>query len=65
MKATELTIDVNAKLIVSDETAERCLRILEMWQADNPSKFIDTEELPNGTPNPTIQYYIRDKKKGW
>lgn len=65
MKAAELTIDINAKLIVSDETAERCLRILEMWQADNPAKFIDAEEIPNGTHNPTIKYHIRDKKKGW
>lgn len=39
-KASELTVDVSANLTVSDETANRCLRLLEMWQADNPDKQI-------------------------
>lgn len=32
----EITIDVIASLTISDETANRCLRILEMWQDDHP-----------------------------
>ena len=39
-KVSELTVDVSANLTVSDETANRCLRLLEMWKADNPDKQI-------------------------
>ena len=39
----DLTVTVNANLTVSDETAERCLRILEMWQSDNPDRKIEGE----------------------
>ena len=42
----DLTIDVTARLTVSDDTAERCLRLLEMWQADNPDKQILGEWIP-------------------
>lgn len=40
MKADELTVDVKAKLTVSDETAKRCLKLLEMWLDDNPDADI-------------------------
>lgn len=43
MKAEELTVEVKAKLTVSDETAERCLRLLEMWWNDNPDADIIKE----------------------
>lgn len=36
----EITIDVEANMTVSFKTAERCLRLLEMWQEDNPDLFI-------------------------
>ena len=39
-KISELTVDVTARLNVSYETAERCLRLLEMWQEDNPDLCI-------------------------
>ena len=44
----EVTVDVNARLVVSDETAERCLRILEMWQNDNPLKGFCKERTKDG-----------------
>ena len=43
-KLSEVTVDVSARLTVTDETANRCLRMLEMWQADNPAKRIICEE---------------------
>lgn len=47
---SELTVDVYPKLTVTDEQAERCLRLLEMWQEDNPDKFIqgDTKDTESG-----------------
>ena len=48
-KKTDLTIDVDARLSVSDETAERCLRLLEMWQDDNPGKRILQERRRDGS----------------
>ena len=41
----DLTIDVDAKVTVSNETAERCLRLLEMWQDDHPDCFIEGERV--------------------
>ena len=35
MKIDELTIDVTARMTVSDETADRCLALLEWWQNDH------------------------------
>lgn len=49
MKAENLTVEINAKLAVSDETALRCLRILEIWQDDNPNKFIFCEKIGGKT----------------
>lgn len=45
-KIEDVTIDVTAKLNISDETAERCMRLLEMWMDDNPGKTLlcDVEE---------------------
>lgn len=40
----KLNIDVNARVTVSDDMAERCLRLLEMWQEDNPDKCIEFTE---------------------
>lgn len=39
-KTNELTVDVTAKLTVSDETAKRCMALLEMWMDDNPDRSI-------------------------
>lgn len=43
MKADGLSIEVQAKLTVSDETAKRCLRLLEIWWNDNPDADIIKE----------------------
>lgn len=47
----ELSVNVSAKLSVSDETAERCLRLLEMWQEDNPDKniIVDCDAMNDGS----------------
>lgn len=34
MRADGLLIEVQARVVVTDEMAERCLRLLEMWQDD-------------------------------
>lgn len=59
----ELTIEVETKLTVSDESAERCLKILEMWQEDNPDKFIEGREVETETGR-KILYRICEKKHG-
>ena len=61
MKATELTVEVNAKLSISDDTADRCLRLLEMWQDDNPNKFIEVERICTELGMKTI-FRIKEKK---
>lgn len=45
MIADRLTVDVTARLTVPDETIDRCLRLLEMWQEDNPDKYIEGKEI--------------------
>lgn len=54
MTAERLTIDVNARISVPDETIERCLRLLEMWQEDNPDKYIEGKEILTDTGRKTI-----------
>lgn len=51
MEAEKLTFKVLARLGVPDETAERCLRILEMWLDDNPDKqiLVDVENMEDGS----------------
>ena len=53
----DLTVTVNANLTVSDETAERCLRLLEMWQNDNPDKRIEGEWMAGG-----VAFRIRSRE---
>lgn len=45
-KCDELTIEVAAKLTVSDETAKRCMALLETWMDDNPDKNIVCDIVP-------------------
>ena len=42
----ELTVEVTTKLTVSDETAKRCMALLEMWMDDNPDKNIVCDLVP-------------------
>ena len=44
-----LSVTVSANITVSDSTAERCLRLLEMWQEDNPDSRILCENREDGT----------------
>ena len=36
-----ITVKVDCKIDVSDQTAESCLKLLEIWQENNPDKYID------------------------
>lgn len=45
MNKNEITVNVSAKIDVSDETAVRCLKLLEMWSDDNPNKMIEGERV--------------------
>lgn len=39
-----MTFDVQTRLTISEEMAERCLRLLEMYLTDNPNKrILETE----------------------
>lgn len=49
MKLDELTVDVTARLTVSDETADRCLRLLEMWQIDHPEQRLKATTEEDGS----------------
>lgn len=47
-KQNDLTITVNAQLQIPKETAERCMRILEMYLRDNPHLvMLDGGEKPD------------------
>ena len=46
-KTNELTVDVTTKLTVSDETAKRCMILLEMWMDDNPYSYIVCDIVAN------------------
>lgn len=41
-------ITVPVGLEIPQETAERCLRILEMWMNDNPCMSIQCDEIATG-----------------
>lgn len=43
MKPNGITINVDCKLSVSTETAVMCLKLLELWSDENPSKRIEGE----------------------
>lgn len=48
MAINDVRICVTANITVTDEMAERCLRLLEIWQDDNTDKKIIGEKLPDG-----------------
>ena len=43
MANKDLNINVYANLIISDETAEKCCRLLEMWMDNDPYRKIVCE----------------------
>ena len=57
--AQGLSIEVKANLTVSDETAERCLKLLEMWQEDNPDLLIVGEKIQTTTGIKTVFKIVR------
>ena len=44
-KGTELLVEIKAALIIPYETIESCLKLLEIWQENNPDKYIEGKEL--------------------
>jgi len=48
MAINDVRICVTANITVTDEMAERCLRLLEIWQDDNADKKIIGERLSDG-----------------
>ena len=40
MALNSVKMDVDVDIKISDSTAEKCLRILELWQNDHPDKEI-------------------------
>lgn len=44
----ELSIDVSVNVAVSDETANKCLRILEFYLNDNKDKCLVVETAEDG-----------------
>ena len=41
MKIDDLTVEVSANMRVSDETVNRCLKLIQWWLNDNPDKMIE------------------------
>lgn len=40
MKIDKLTVEVSTNMRVSDETVNRCLKLIQWWLNDNPDKRI-------------------------
>ena len=40
-----LVVKVDCKVEVSDQTAEHCLKLLEIWQDNNPDKYIEVQRI--------------------
>lgn len=49
MKIDELTIDVTARITVSDEIADRCLALLEWWQNDHAEQRLMATKNADGS----------------
>ena len=45
----ELTIEVAARMTVSDETADRCLALLEWWQKDHAEQRLMASTNADGS----------------
>lgn len=62
-KTDKITVDVEAKITVSDATCECCLKLIEMWLNDNPDKRIyGGTRMANGMIEP-LKIYIRTDKE--
>ena len=58
MARTDLTIDVEARITVSNEMADRCLALLEMWQKDHCEQRLVATENADGS-----IHLFREKKE--
>lgn len=58
-KMDSITVNVVPKVTVAEETAERCLQLLAMWQDDNLDKHIEGERLPDGR---TVFKIVKNKE---
>ena len=52
---TDITVEVKCNLTVDDETAMRCLKILEIWQDSNRDKIIICERKADGSTSFSIK----------
>lgn len=57
-KATEITVDVKAKLSVDRKTAETCLRLLEIYVNEN-----DVEIFGNRKEDGTVEFEFEKRKR--
>ena len=62
MEPKGITINVDCKLNVSTETAEMCLKLLELWSDENPSKRIEGELIATESGLKT-RYRITDRER--
>lgn len=45
----DITVEVKCNLTIDDETAMRCLKILEFWQGSNRDKVIVADRREDGS----------------
>lgn len=51
----DITVEVKCNLTVDDETAMKCLKILEIWQDSNRDKLIIAERKADGSTSFSIK----------
>lgn len=51
----DITVEVKCNLTVDDETAIKCLKILEIWQDSNRNKMIICERKADGSTSFSIK----------
>lgn len=49
-KLDDLTVEVSARLTISEDTAERCLRLLEMYLEDHQDRKVEYSYSPGVGP---------------
>lgn len=54
MALNKVKMDVDVGIHISDSTVEKCLRILEIWQNDNPDKMIIGTKEPGQDGEKTV-----------
>lgn len=62
MAKGKIEVTVGCKLTVSDETADNCLKLLEIWQNDNPDKHIEVRNIYTEEGRKTIFSIVCDEE---